>query len=276
MPLESNFCGIIRQKVGAAEEKGKCGMKKIEIYAHRGASCCAPENTLPAFALAAKLGADGIELDVHLTKDDQLAVIHDETVERTTNGQGWVKDFTLAELQKLCANNGMPGFADAYVPSLEEVLKLVRPTKMKVNIELKTGILCYEGVERKTVDLVRKMGMEDRVVYSSFNHYSIEEVRRVAPQAQTAYLYSDIICDVEKYAAARGVDGLHPGLWNVKMRDLLRTYLNSGLPVRVWTVDEEEDMRWLMGEGAHVITNDPKLALQVRAKMEQEGALAGD
>lgn len=250
-------------------------MKRIEIYAHRGASCCAPENTLPAFELAAKLGADGIELDVHLTRDGRLAVIHDETVDRTTDGKGWVRDFTLAELQKLCADHGMPGFKDAHVPSLEEVLELVRPTRMKVNIELKTSILWYEGIEEKTVELVRKMGMEDRVIYSSFNHYSVEEVRRLAPQAQTAYLYSDIICGVEKYAAAHGVDGLHPDLWNVKMRDLLHTYLNSGLPVRVWTVNEEADMRWLMGEGAHVITNDPELALQVRAKTERQEGPAG-
>ena len=80
-------------------------MKPIRVYAHRGASHYAPENTLPAFALAARQGADGIELDVHLTKDDQLVVIHDETVDRTTNGTGWVKDYTLQELKTLCADN---------------------------------------------------------------------------------------------------------------------------------------------------------------------------
>lgn len=242
-------------------------MKQVKIYAHRGASQYAPENTLPAFALAAQQGADGIELDVHLTKDGQLVVIHDETLDRTTSGTGWVKDHTLAQLRQLCADNHMTGFAQARIPTLEEVLALVRPTGMLVNIELKTSILWYEGIEEKTLDLVRKMGMESRVVYSSFNHYSIEKVRRLAPEAETAYLYSDIICDVEKYAAAHGVRGLHPGLWNVNMADLLQVYLGSGLAVRVWTVNDEADLRRLMLAGADVITNDPRLALEVRASL---------
>lgn len=242
-------------------------MKQPKIFAHRGASSYAPENTLPAFALAASQGADGIELDVHLTRDGQLVVIHDETLERTTNGSGWVKDHTLAQLQQLRADNHMPGFADASIPTLEQVLELVKPTGMLVNIELKTSLIWYEGLEEKTVELVRAMGMEDRVIYSSFNHYSIEKVRQLDPEAETAYLYSDILCDVEKYAAARGVKGLHPGLWNVQMADFLRIYLDSGLAVRVWTVNERQDMEQLLAAGADVITNDPVLALQVRKEL---------
>ena len=243
-------------------------MKSCKVFAHRGASHYAPENTLPAFALAAAQGADGIELDVHLSKDGELVVIHDETLDRTTNGTGLVRDHTLAQLQALCADNHMPGFADARIPTLREVLALVRPTPLLVNIELKTGVLWYEGIEQKALDLVREMGMADRVIWSSFNHYSIETVRQLAPEAETAYLYSDIICGVERYAAAHGVRGLHPGLPNVKMRDFLHTYLASGLAVRVWTVDAAADLRWLLAAGADVITNDPPLALTVRAALE--------
>lgn len=239
-------------------------MKQVKVYAHRGASAYAPENTLQAFSLAMEQGADGIELDIHLTKDGELVVIHDEKVDRTTNGAGLVKDYTLAELRALCADNGMPGFAEARIPTLREVLTLVKPSDMLINIEIKTGILWYDGIEEKALRLVEGMGMQDRVIWSSFNHYSIEKVRQLAPEAQTAYLYGDIICDVEKYAAAHGVQGLHPGLYNVKMADLLQRYLASGLAVRVWTVNGAEDLRWLMGEGADVITNDPKLALEVR------------
>ena len=188
-------------------------------------------------------------------------------LDRTTSGTGWVKDYTLAELKTLRADNHMPGFADARIPTLQEVLDLIRPTGLRVNIELKTSILWYAGIEQKTLELVQAMGMQDRVIYSSFNHYSIEKVRELAPEAETAYLYSDIICDVEKYAAAHGVRGLHPGLWNVKMGDLLQVYLNSGLAVRVWTVNHAEDLRWLMGAGADVITNDPKLALEIRGSL---------
>lgn len=243
-------------------------MNPCKVFAHRGASHYAPENTLPAFALAAAQGADGIELDVHLSKDGELVVIHDETLDRTTDGTGLVRDHTLAQLQALCADNHMPGFADARIPTLREVLALVRPTPLLVNIELKTGVLWYEGIEQKALDLVREMGMADRVIWSSFNHYSIETVRQLAPEAETAYLYSDIICGVERYAAAHGVRGLHPGLPNVKMRDFLHTYLASGLAVRVWTVDAAADLRWLLAAGADVITNDPPLALTVRAALE--------
>ena len=243
-------------------------MNPCKVFAHRGASHYAPENTLPAFALAAAQGADGIELDVHLSKDGELVVIHDEELDRTTDGTGLVRDHTLTQLQALCADNHMPGFADARIPTLREVLELIRPTPLLVNIELKTGVLWYEGIEQKTLELVRSLGLEDRVIYSSFNHYSIETVRQLAPEAETAYLYSDIICDVERYAAAHGVRGLHPGLWNVKMADLLQRYLASGLAVRVWTVDAAADLRWLLEAGADVITNDPPLALTVRAALE--------
>lgn len=244
-------------------------MKNVKVYAHRGASAYAPENTLPAFKLAEEQGADGIELDVHLTKDGELVVIHDEKLDRTTNGTGLVKDYTPAELKTFCADNGMPGYADARIPTLREVLEQVKPGKMLVNIELKTGILWYEGIEKKTLDLVAELGMQDRIIYSSFNHYSIAEVRRLAPEAQTAYLFGDIPCDIEKYAAERGVEGLHSGLYCVKMGSLLKTYLDSGLAVRVWTVNGEEDLRWLMEEGADVITNDPKLALNVRSRLAE-------
>ncbi len=244
-------------------------MKNVKVYAHRGASAYAPENTLPAFRLAEEQGADGIELDVHLTKDGELVVIHDEKLDRTTNGTGLVKDYTLAELKTFCADNGMDGFANARIPTLREVLEQVRPGRMLVNIELKTGILWYEGIEKKTLDLVAELGMQDRIIYSSFNHYSIAEVRRLAPDAQTAYLFGDIPCDIEQYAARRGVGGLHPGLYCVKMGSLLKTYLDSGLAVRVWTVNGAEDLRWLMEEGADVITNDPKLALTVRSGLAE-------
>ena len=157
-------------------------MKQVQVYAHRGASAYAPENTLPAFALAMEQGADGIELDIHLTKDGELVVIHDEKVDRTTNGTGLVKDYTLAELRGLCADNGMEGFSEARIPTLREVLALVRPGNMKVNIEIKTGILWYDGIEEKALRLVQDMGMQDRVIWSSFNHYSIEKVRQLAPK----------------------------------------------------------------------------------------------
>lgn len=246
-------------------------MKQTKVFAHRGASRYAPENTLEAFRLAMEQGADGIELDVHLSADGELVVIHDEQLERTTNGRGLVKDHTLAQLQALRADNRMEGFASARIPTLRQVLELVRPGTMQVNIELKTGILWYQGIEEKTLRLVKELGMQHRVVYSSFNHYSIGQVRRLDPEAETAYLFSDVIVDLEQDAARRGVKGLHPALWHAKMADLLTGYLNSGLAVRVWTVDRPADLEELMDRGVDaVITNDPALALQVRAARQRK------
>ena len=133
-------------------------MKQSKVFAHRGASQYAPENTLEAFRLAMEQGAEGIELDVHLSADGELVVIHDETLERTTNGTGLVKDHTLAQLQALRADNHMEGFEAARIPTLRQVLELVRPGDMQVNIELKTGILWYEGIEEKTLELVKELG----------------------------------------------------------------------------------------------------------------------
>ncbi len=246
-------------------------MKQVNVFAHRGASAYAPENTLPAFALAMEQGADGIELDIHLSRDGELVVIHDELLDRTTNGTGPVGEHTLAELRGLCADNGMDGFAEARIPTLREVLALVKPGNMLVNIELKTGILWYQGIEEKALALVRGMGMQDRVIWSSFNHYSVREVRRLDPTARTAWLFSDVICEVEQLAAAQGVNGLHPALYHTQMADLLGTYLASGLDLRVWTVNGEAELRRLMAAGADVITNDPPLALAVRRSLEAQG-----
>lgn len=231
-----------------------------EIFAHRGASGYAPENTLEAFRLAKDMGADGIELDVHLSKDGEVVVIHDETLDRTSNGQGKIRDYTLAELKKFSVHNGMEKYKGVQIPTLKEVLDFVKDSSMKVNIELKTGIYWYEGIEEKTMDIVKTMGMEDRVIYSSFNHYSIQKVLEQNSHAETAYLFSDVILNVEKYAKETGVKGLHPAVYHLKMADFLETYMKSGLKVRVWTVNNKKDIKMFMDAGVDVvITNYPDI-----------------
>ncbi len=236
-----------------------------EIFAHRGASQYAPENTMAAFALAQEQKADGIELDVQLSKDGEVVVIHDETIDRVSNGKGAVGDFTLEELRAFSFGNGMEGYGSEGIPTLREVLQMIRPWEMKLNIELKTGIYWYPQMEEKVVRLVREEGMEDRVIYSSFNHYSISRIQELAPEARTAWLFGDVMLDVAGYARKHGVHGLHPALYHVKMADFLKQYLESGLDVRVWTVNEQADMEMLFGAGVTaVITNRPDLAYQVR------------
>ena len=183
-----------------------------EIFAHRGASGYAPENTLEAFRLAMEQGADGIELDVHLTKDGEVVVIHDETLDRTSDGQGKVRDYTLEELKKFSFHNHIEKYKGVQIPTLKEVLDLVENSSMKVNIELKTGIYWYEGIEEKTMEIVKNKKMEGRVIYSSFNHYSIQKILEQDIHAETAYLFSDVTLNMEKYAKETGVKGLHPAV----------------------------------------------------------------
>lgn len=243
-------------------------MNRTEIFAHRGASAYAPENTIPAFILAYEQGADGIELDVQLTKDGEVVVIHDETINRVSNGKGAVKDYTLEELRQFSFCNHMPEYAaDAQIPTLEETLRLAAPWGIKVNIELKTGIFCYPGIEEKTMEIVRKEGMDGRVIYSSFNHYSIRKIQKLAPKAETAYLFADVMLGVADYAGKGGVSALHPALYHVDHPEFWEECRNSGLPLRVWTVDDEADLeRMFLSGAAAVFTNKPDVAVKVRRK----------
>ena len=242
-------------------------MKKTKIFGHRGASAEAPENTLEAFALAMQQGADGIEWDVQMTKDGQLVVAHDETIDRVSNGTGAIRNYTLEQLKQFSFHRTHPEYKDVKIPTLEEVLQLIKPSDLLVNIELKTGVYWYAGIEKAVADLVQKMELENRVIYSSFNHYSVQKIKQLCPKAETAYLYSDIILNVDKYAKDTGVDGLHPALYHVKMADFLEQYKKSGLYVRVWTVNEEEDIRFLIEQNVDaIITNEPKKAIQIRGE----------
>ena len=246
-------------------------MSDTKVFAHRGASGYAPENTLEAFALAIRQGADGIELDVQLSSDGIPVVIHDETIDRVTEKTGYVKDYTLQELKELTVlKDKFPAYGQSKIPTLKEVLEAVKPSGIQVNIELKTGIYWCPDIEKKVAKIVEEAGMKDRIVYSSFNHYSVQRIKEIVPDAETAYLYSDVILNVEGYAKRTNVDGLHPAVYHVKMADFLEEYKKSGLKVRVWTVNEEADMETLMKAGiTAVITNYPDVAVHVRKESEK-------
>lgn len=173
---------------------------KPQIWAHRGASGNMPENTLEAFQKAIDLKADGVELDIQLTKDGEIVVCHDETIDRTSNGSGNIKDYTLAELKKFNFNKTHPEIAHASIPTMKEVFELIKPSNLIINIELKTGQYDYNGIEEKILALTKEEGMENRVIYSSFNHYSIKKIQQLNPAARTAFLYSDGALDMPAYA----------------------------------------------------------------------------
>lgn len=143
----------------------------MKIWAHRGASAHAPENTLPAFELAYLSGADGIELDVQLSKDGVPVVIHDERIDRVSNGTGYVCNYTLEELKGFNVNQYFPEYGNVAIPTLAEVYDLVRDMDMVINLELKNSVIFYEGLEEKVLRLAAEKGLEERMIYSSFNHY---------------------------------------------------------------------------------------------------------
>lgn len=235
------------------------------ILAHRGASAYAPENTLEAFSLALEQGADGIELDVHLTRDGQMVVIHDERVDRTTNAKGCVKDFTLEELKSFDASNGMQGFSGAKIPTLEEVYGLFRGNEKLINLEIKTDIILYPGIIEKVLAAETAAGLEGRIIYSSFNHYTIRELLAKKPDAKVGLLYMSMILEPWNYANSVGAACLHPHYITLSNTPGMAKECNErGLETNVWTVDEPMWIENLAKMGVtSIITNKPDLARRV-------------
>ena len=237
------------------------------VWAHRGASGHAPENTLPAFRLAAEMGADGVELDVQMTRDGEIVVCHDETVDRTSSAKGWIKDFSFAEIRKLDFSYGNLAYEGITVPTLEEVLELLKPAGLTVNIEIKTGIVFYPGIEEKTLKAVRNQGMEDRVIYSSFNHETLRTIRKLDKDAPTGVLYEDGLVGAVRYAESLGANALHPGLFNLQYPGFLEEARKAGMAINTWTVNSEEHLRMCREAGVHaVITNYPDKAKKLFAE----------
>ena len=238
---------------------------KTKVWAHRGASAYAPENTLEAFSLAAKQGADGVELDVQMTKDQKLVVIHDERIDRVSDAAGWVRDFALEELKRFSFNRTHPEYVGAKIPTLAEVYELLRPTSLTVNVELKTGIFPYPGIEEAVLRLSEQMGMRERVIYSSFGHQSLVKLKELDSSVVTGLLYSDGWIGVPSYAKqVVKVDALHPALYHMQDEELLTQAKKLGLKVHVWTVNEKAHMEQLVHAGVDaIITNYPDIARKV-------------
>ena len=233
-----------------------------QIYAHRGASGDAPENTLEAFELAVRQGAAGVELDVHLSRDGELVVAHDETVDRVSDGHGRLCDMTVCELKRLRFNRTHPEYAHATLPTLREVFELLRPTGLAVNVELKNSCIDYPGLERRCVELAAELDMTDRVLYSSFNHYSLLRVKALDAALPVGLLYEGTMVEPWRYAKALGADALHPHFTQLQAPNVTADAHAQGVRVNVWTPNAQEDIRFALEAGADiVITNYPERAL---------------
>lgn len=247
------------------------GMMMTLIFAHRGYSALYPENTMLAFKEAEKAGAEGIELDVQLSKDGEVVVIHDETVDRTTNGKGYVKDLTYAELKRLNAGFRMKmNLRKEPIPSLRDVLKWLTGNNMICNIELKNGIFPYQGMEEKVIELIREYRLSERIIISSFNHYSIVNCYRRAPEIETAPLMGQVVYMPWVYAESIRAKGIHPKYKTLK-DEIVKESEEFGIAVRPYTVNKEKDMVHLMKLGCSgLITDDPVRALRVRNQIKKK------
>ena len=210
---------------------------KVSVVAHRGFSAAAPENTMSAFRLAADAGADLIELDVHLTADDQLVVIHDDTLDRTTDGSGLVRGRTYAEIQALDASAGMPGFRGERVPSLDAVLAWARTTKIGLALEIKqpgphTGRPRYPGIAERVADALTAHAMVGRTLVHSFDHRTVQHMRELLPEVTTGILYG-ASTDPLHIALPPHASGIHPH-WSWVRAEVCRAAHDAGMHVHAW------------------------------------------
>ncbi|WP_285768863.1 glycerophosphodiester phosphodiesterase [Peribacillus sp. SI8-4] len=239
------------------------------IFAHRGSAGTHPENTMSAFNEAARVGAEGIETDVQLSKDGAVVIIHDEKLDRTTNASGYVKDRTLQELKTFHASFGFKGkWGKEKIPTLEELLIWLNRNQMWCNIELKNTFFLYPGLEEKVIQLVRAYKMEERIIISSFNHYSLVNCHQLAPEVQTAPLYRDGLYMPWVYAKAIGASAIHPSI-RAAPDIIIQACLRMGMPVRPYTINKTDEMKRLFELGCSaIITDYPKEAIRVRKGLQ--------
>lgn len=271
-------------------EKEINALEKIGIWAHRGCSMAYPENTLLSFKHAAEIeGVTGIEFDVQLTKDREVVVIHDEKVDRTTDGRGYVKEYTLDELKQLSITGS--GCAEPYkmsdtdeklhIPTLREVFHLLAPycknNGLRLNIELKNSIVPYEGMEQQVLTMISEYGLEESVVYSSFNHTSMGYVKWIHPQAEVAFLDGDYHRCMDSFLKYKG-NAIHP--WQTGMplnKDAIEEIQRKNITVRMWNANEplygqirrlpDFDLRNYYRLGAtDIFTNVPEIYCRNRRK----------
>ena len=226
------------------------------ILGHRGARGHAPENTMASFQAALDMGVDGIELDVQMTKDGKVVVCHDHSLERTSNGSGWLVEHTREELRALDFGSWFsPQFAGEKIPTLREVLQWAAPTRLIVNVEIKNGPVIYEGIEEKVSALIRECRMVDRVIVSSFYHPSLLKMKQLDPMIKTGLLYASRPVDPWLQLRVTDTDNLHP-LWHYVDAAWASGTRPHGAKIFTWTINELRDWGHIKNMGVDGIMTD--------------------
>ncbi|MGB8646584.1 MAG: glycerophosphodiester phosphodiesterase family protein [Anaerolineae bacterium] len=246
-------------------------MGKPLVFGHRGAAAVAPENTIAAFLRARDLGADGVELDVTLTRDRVPVVIHDDTVDRTTNGHGLIRNMTILEVKQLDAGSWKsPKYRGEQIPTLAEVLDALAdwvnpasPSRMPrgmINVEIKSMGLGTDGVEREVVNLIGRMNLESRILISSFNPLALERVKQLNPRLQRGLLYETDMPFYLRRAWLRFLaapHALHPDHQMIDQA-YMQWARRKHYAVNTWTVDDPAEAKRLAALGVEIlISNQP-------------------
>lgn len=233
------------------------------IFGHSGARQYAPSNTLPAFELCVEQGAVGTELDVHRSKDGHPVILHDFTVDASTDGEGKVADMTLAELKALDAGSWFgEEFAGATIPTLDEVFETVGKSLL-VNVEIKSMSAETDGVEQVVVDCIKRHSMEDRVLMSSFNPATLKRFREIAPDIMIGFLYqANMKIDTESLMAGFPHEARHPH-YNMIDEAYMTWAKERNYYVNAWTVNEPDRAKELKALGVNsIITDVPDMLLE--------------
>ncbi|MFD1206171.1 MULTISPECIES: glycerophosphodiester phosphodiesterase [Sporosarcina] len=228
----------------------------MDIFAHRGASGNFPENTIAAFKEAARLPVRGVEFDVHMTFDGQLVVIHDESIDRTSNGSGFIKDLTLSELKEFDFGSWFsPDFSGEKIPTLPEVLDVFSRTEHLLNIELKSDIFPYDGMVEKVLDIIQERGIESRVILSSFDHSAIQTAKNLMPQIETGALVMEVLVNPLSYLQQIPADAFHL-LFPTALRPSMQEIIKQQVPIRAFTVNDPEHAALLKEAKVQAIFTD--------------------
>lgn len=255
---------ICTETAGAAGSSVGDRPRFLEVHAHRGGAGLAPENTLAAFRKALELGVDALELDLHVTREGVVVVIHDETLDRTTDGRGDVGDLSLEAVKRLDAGGKFgPAFRGERVPTLREVIDLVKASgngRVRLDLELK-----YHqdrpgkpaDFEARVLEILRGTGFAEQVNFISFHHPSLAKVKVLEPNIRTGLLAGGRTPPPDPVALVRQfrADYYSPSFRHVTSEAVAALH-QAGVPIVPWTVNETTEMRRLMALGIGALAGD--------------------
>ena len=244
------------------------------ILGHRGASANAPDNTMAAFELAVEMGADGVETDIHLTKDGVPVIQHNYEIDRNSNGKGCVEEMTYDELLQYDFGSWKgEEFKGQRIVSLDECLAFAEKHMRLINLELKQTVHVNSPIVEKSLELVKKYKMTDRVMFSSFDHALMQKVQLLCPEVLVGALYDEmevkqnnigmILKDAPAYVSEMGFDFANPHVDYLCEEGIVEKFTQKGIGVSVWTVDKPYVAQQCVKRGVKcIITNKPDVILK--------------